>query len=360
MIGRAVVAICALGVASCNLIFETPDYIYRAPVIAGQGGDSGAGSGTAGNGGDASAGTGGDGGALGCTPGDLRTCYTGPDGTLDVGRCQAGDQGCQTDGTWGPCMFEILPSTDVCGNLVDEDCDGDDSSCPLVNTGLVARWYIDEAASGTAAQEVLDASQFGLNVPITYVAGMPTFVEQDGERGLLWNASELDGGPTVSLLGTKLGEIGLTGIGTFELVIDMRNTPAEGTPLIFIGAGAGFGALSVTITNDEVQFYGNTSVLGSSWSFGSMLGRTVLHLRFDISGTTDDVALFVNGEARLSAQAGNIDPQNWGNFVLGLGNNPFAPRSMQGTLFYAAVYEDMLSFGDITANAAALAVHDDP
>ncbi len=52
----------------------------------------------------------------------IRSCYTGPGGTLDVGVCQGGLQTCSA-GTWDSCEGEVLPSMEVCDGT-DNDCDG--------------------------------------------------------------------------------------------------------------------------------------------------------------------------------------------------------------------------------------------
>lgn len=59
-----------------------------------------------------------------CTPTETRPCYTGPAGTAGVGTCQYGIQTCAADGTWGPCVGEVLPQTEICNGL-DDDCDGE-------------------------------------------------------------------------------------------------------------------------------------------------------------------------------------------------------------------------------------------
>jgi hypothetical protein len=72
-----------------------------------------------------------------CKAGELRPCYDGPAATLDVGRCEAGVRRCvATDlgvGTWGHCADSVLPAAEICGNDVDEDCDGVDPSCEGAN-----------------------------------------------------------------------------------------------------------------------------------------------------------------------------------------------------------------------------------
>ncbi|MFU8803930.1 MAG: hypothetical protein ACNA8W_09000, partial [Bradymonadaceae bacterium] len=61
-------------------------------------------------------------------------CYTGPIETLGWGICRAGVRDCQADGTWGPCIGEQLPETEVCGDGLDNNCNGviDDgcATCP--------------------------------------------------------------------------------------------------------------------------------------------------------------------------------------------------------------------------------------
>lgn len=66
-----------------------------------------------------------------CTTGDTRHCYTGPFGTEGVGACLAGSERC-VSGQWtGECRLEVHPTEDVCGNAVDDDCDGEvDEQCP--------------------------------------------------------------------------------------------------------------------------------------------------------------------------------------------------------------------------------------
>ncbi len=60
-----------------------------------------------------------------CTPGALQTCYSGPEGTVDVGTCKAGVMTCNADGSgFGPCTGEVLPAAEDCTTAFDENCDG--------------------------------------------------------------------------------------------------------------------------------------------------------------------------------------------------------------------------------------------
>lgn len=59
-----------------------------------------------------------------CVAGEVASCYPGPPATEGVGICRAGERVCGGDGTWGPCEGAVLPSDEICGDEVDEDCDG--------------------------------------------------------------------------------------------------------------------------------------------------------------------------------------------------------------------------------------------
>src|SRR5690606_7022262 len=63
-----------------------------------------------------------------CADRQEQPCYTGPPATLGVGVCRAGRHSCTVDEegrrAWGPCEGEVLPGPEVCGNGLDDDCDG--------------------------------------------------------------------------------------------------------------------------------------------------------------------------------------------------------------------------------------------
>jgi hypothetical protein len=60
-----------------------------------------------------------------CNPGAIEECYTGDPATYNVGICKGGFHECDPTGMgWGPCIDEVLPSQEICGSGLDEDCNG--------------------------------------------------------------------------------------------------------------------------------------------------------------------------------------------------------------------------------------------
>lgn len=60
-----------------------------------------------------------------CTPGETRECYTGKEETLGVGPCTSGVQTCTQAGLWGNCTGEVVPTAEICGDGIDNNCDGE-------------------------------------------------------------------------------------------------------------------------------------------------------------------------------------------------------------------------------------------
>ncbi len=88
--------------------------------------------------------------SLGCTcvPNMMRSCYSGPAGTVGVGPCRAGNQMCGPAGTiWGMCVGERAPQAEVC-NGIDDNCNGRTDETCVCTPGARRACY--EGPAGTA------------------------------------------------------------------------------------------------------------------------------------------------------------------------------------------------------------------
>lgn len=78
-----------------------------------------------------------------CEQADVQACYPGDPAEVGVGVCKTGLQACVDPrgdfrlGTWSQCVGAVVPSPEVCGNTIDEDCDGYAAPCQAGDvTGL--------------------------------------------------------------------------------------------------------------------------------------------------------------------------------------------------------------------------------
>ncbi|MBI2452308.1 hypothetical protein HYV50_04510 [Candidatus Pacearchaeota archaeon] len=103
-----------------------------------------------------------------CNPGQTRSC-----GVSNVGQCSLGTQTCQASGTWGSCVGEVNPTTEVCDNL-DNDCDASVDEGLSCQPPTVAQCddgidndndgFIDYPADPGCTNR-LDDSEFPVNTP---------------------------------------------------------------------------------------------------------------------------------------------------------------------------------------------------
>jgi hypothetical protein len=64
---------------------------------------------------------------LDCGDEKNQPCYSGPPATLGIGICHGGKHSCEGEAghrAWDECLGEQTPSPEVCGNGLDDDCDG--------------------------------------------------------------------------------------------------------------------------------------------------------------------------------------------------------------------------------------------
>jgi hypothetical protein len=118
--------------ALCSLVFAVllDGCGFPGPPLfeggaAGSGGTTSAG----GAGGAGGATTAGGAGGSECSFGQTETCYDGPEGTLGVAMCKAGERSCEATGMWGPCEGQVVPATEDASTPGDENCDTWTGAC---------------------------------------------------------------------------------------------------------------------------------------------------------------------------------------------------------------------------------------
>jgi hypothetical protein len=294
-------------------------------------------------------------------------CYTGPSNTEGVGTCAAGISTCAGDGTgYGPCEGEVLPATEACGNSLDEDCDGleQEPSC-LTSSGLVVRYFIDEAAAGQAPIVLEDSAPDPLKLPLTYAPEL-SFVEEGGHRGLSWASEGVAGRASIQVDGTKImSALNGSQVVTIEVVVRIVAVDNNASRIVHIGVNQESGRLGLrSAVLGEIEAWWNNEML-ALWSL-PLSGRKVLHAVIDSTQSVpaDRVRLFVDGSpapAPPSSQPpllGEALDLNVGRYLV-LGNREDGIRSFEGVMYYAALYSAALTDTEIGQNAMVLLATDD-
>ena len=245
----------------------------------------------------------------------------------------------------------------------DASLDPDGAPLSLVDPGLVVRYFMDEASAGTEPTELIDSAPDPLNLPITY--GQAVYVD-DGNRGLRW-AVALGTGKVEAGLGTPKLSTHLRDASrlTMEVVVDVDG--ANGTTLCNIvgmrGSNPDF--MLSAIGQTELRFHRPLNILGASWETINHHQRMVVHVVYDTTATDPErrIELYKNGlvVAKTTTNPPPLDS------TLGLppasefmiGNNQDETRSIAGTIYYVAYYDQPLTADEVANNAARLLANDD-
>ena len=191
-----------------------------------------------------------------CVSGDVEVCYSGPLVTIGVGLCVPGERTC-TDGMWGECVGEVVPSEESCDSDADEDCDGVN---PCAGGHMWSRTFngkndhgIDVAIDGAGYVVMLVRSDGSVDLggdPLLHSGDVDLFLAKYAPDGKYLWSTRLGGDAYIYQLAGDLavndfGDIALT--GSFKGSIDLG-----GGPLL---AGAGFDAFVGKLAPDGTHLW---------------------------------------------------------------------------------------------------------
>lgn len=275
------------------------------------------------------------------------------------------------------CGYAPTPATGdgavTADQLVEGDTIGGEGTVAmaLVDRGLVARYFVNEAASGQAPAGMVDAATNPVNMPLIYVGADPAYTVVNGHRGLEWTstAGTTSARPELIAQNTKLRD-NVTGraSATIEVVADIQEATTLGSRLFHLGqpddSGLDFRITSTTAV--DVFWDGPTERTIAYDLNPASPGRVVYHAVFDLSAANidDRVRIYRNGARQTQLTAGPplgdlITLADVTDLGCSFGNRGDGTRSFRGVLFYGAVYNVALSDGEIGNNVAYLADNDD-
>jgi len=251
----------------------------------------------------------------------------------------------------------------------------DTSGCaiagPLIDRGLVVRYFLDDAPPGGTVDNVADSAPNPLDLDLIVDVGNgdPAFVEDGCNSGLQWTTVGTGfGRASVPIDGTKIATAfsGQTD-GTIELVVAVQNVSSNASRLSMLGQSTSSGRFTLRMDNNsELEFRMRSNDSDSAtWpvEFAAQ-GRTVLHLVFD-STESDDCSrtrLYIDGVLTGSCTTNidhNLDIQSPHSWFYTLGNREAGDRTLQGTIYYAAMYEEPLNPSEVQQNSMRLIANDD-
>lgn len=238
----------------------------------------------------------------------------------------------------------------------------------LVDDGLVARYYIDEADTGQTPTELVDHAPMPLNLAITYAPTMQFAVDAAGHRGLRFDLEGADGRASTAVDGSKLvGALQTSTTATIELVADVQGVTDVNSRIVYIGLDAEAGRFSLTSDlPTRLYLFGNDQELYASAAIDLPgTGRCVVHAVLDTAQTDplDRARIYVNGSPlpNFDGTAPALDtPLDLGvgrHFVIG--NREISGRTIRGMIYYTALYSTALSDVQVVQNALLLLESDD-
>jgi len=242
----------------------------------------------------------------------------------------------------------------------------------IVDTGLVCRYYIDEAASGTTPTTVEDASANNYDLTtINYGSGNLAYTEVSGNRGLESTATTGTQRAVRAIDNTSDAlRDAMQGVqkATLEVVVRLDSISASGGRVFGINNRVGSnGKLIFKGTATNNMFFSFNDVDSNFFDPGLAGARGVIQLVLDSTQATqaDRVRMSVNGGTltSISNSVALNETLNIGSdadlIAFNRENSGSFDRSFDGVLFYAALYAHAFSQQDCTDNYDVLTADDD-
>lgn len=251
----------------------------------------------------------------------------------------------------------------------------DAGSPTLGDEDLLARYYMDEAGSGTSPPQLLDSAPISAaDMRIHYEAAV-TFAGTAGRRGLAWLSPLIAGRATVEVRGTSLSALlGSTKL-TLEFAINLQQAGSDDSPSTLLQIGSADVSLerdfSLQVFDSGatrlVRFTLQPSSPLRTWAIPQTPLHFVLHVVLDTTAPVDEdrLRLFLNGEPVDASQsrsiALNAELVIADDAVLAVGNSIVGgpSQSPHGRIGYVALYDQALAPAVIENNHEVLAASDD-
>jgi hypothetical protein len=240
----------------------------------------------------------------------------------------------------------------------------------LIDTDLIVRYYIDEAASGSSPTEVSDDSGVGsaANLTLDYGTAL-AYTEVSGQRGL--ESTSVTGDHHAKYDITNADKIdAMNGVATkvtIEIVADITSGSGSSGRIFAINAGSSSATIGILATGTDIDIYWNESLMRY---YTRTTGRMVTHIVIDTTLATanDRVKIYENGVLKTSGIT--IDGNPTQNDTLSISdtsdelwmfNRGASPRdrSIDGILFYAALYDGAFTAQNCSDNYDVLIADDD-
>ena len=237
---------------------------------------------------------------------------------------------------------------------------------PLTDNGLVVRYFLDEARDGANPQTVFDSGGLQFDLEVLQRGQNPSFFGGEGQGGVSWNGEGEDGRIQRDLSDVpgfrdRLDDTRSATLETVAFIVQSANA----SRFIHVGDDDDLGSLTLASTPTEFLFaYDRDQFVRWTQPMGVFGRRVVLTLVIDTEddNENDRTRLYVDGErvdGPLFPIPENTDLNIPTGLALVIGNRAGGDGSIEGEIYYAAIYDEALSEDEVRANAMALTVFDD-